>query len=206
MDESIPYNFEHNKIFSVNYSLQATNLMKTSLRDLYSRWGQQLQLNFNNTPFEKGLNSIFAGQLTLDFPGISRHHGIRIYGAYQKKVDPYYSYSDYILFPRGYDQTFRNEVYSFSALYSMPLFSPDWQLIHALYIKRFNAAVFYDFARSKDQQLPNFFSSTGLELTMDFHLFGNVIPINVGLRSAYIPETGKIVFHPLIIVNINSIY
>ena len=206
MDESIPYNFEYNKIISVNYSLLATNLMKTSLRDLYSRWGQQLQLNFNNTPFEKGLNSIFAGQLTLDFPGISRHHGIRLYGAYQKKDDPYYSYSDYILFPRGYDHIFRDEVYSFSALYSMPLFSPDWQLIHSLYIKRFSAAAFYDFARSKDQTLPRFFSSIGLELTMDFHLFSNVLPFNAGLRSAYIPETGKKVFQFLFNCNFNAIY
>lgn len=206
MDEAVPINFTHDKIIAVNYTLLATNLMKTSLRDLYPHWGQQLQINFNNTPFEEGINSIFAGQLTLDFPGIARHHGLRLYGGYQKKTENYYNLSDYVIFPRGYNQIFRNEIVCFSALYSMPLFSPDCQLKHFLYIKRFNAALFYDFAKSSDQTLPRFFSSTGLDLTMDFCSFNFVAPFNTGLRSAFIPETRRMNFQVLFSINLNSIY
>jgi hypothetical protein len=180
--------------------------MKTSLRDLYPRWGQQLQVDFNNTPFEEGINSIFALQMTLDFPGIERHHGLRLYGGYQKKIENYYTFSDYIIFPRCYDQIFRNEIVSLSALYSLPLFSPDWQLKHFLYIKRIDTAVFYDCAMSTDKTIPNYFSSTGLDLTMDFCIFNFIAPFNAGLRSAFIPETGKIAFQVLFAVNLNSIY
>jgi len=206
MDESVPMNFIHEQIIAVKYALTATNLMKTSLRDLYPRFGQQLQLNFNNTSFETGFNSIFAGQATMDFPGIARHHGLRLYGAYQKKTENDYTFSDYIILPRGYEQIFRNEIASFSAIYSMPLFSPDWQLNHFMYVKRVKTAVFYDYARSADQMLPRVFSSTGIDLTMDFSLFNFIAPFDAGIRSIYIPETGKMKFQVLFSINLNSIY
>lgn len=206
MDESVPDQFEHKKIIAADYSLNATNLMKTSLRDLYPRWGQQLQINYNHTPFEEGSNSIFAGQLTLDFPGIARHHGLRLYGAYQKKNENYYTFSDYINFPRAYTNIFRNNIYSFSTLYSMPLILPDWQIKHFLYIKRIKTAFFYDFAKSTEQVFPRYFSSTGLDLTMDFSLFNFIAPFDAGLRSAYIPETGKMKFQLLFTLNLNSLY
>jgi hypothetical protein len=206
MDESVPMNFIHDQVVAVRYALLTTNLMKTSSRDLYPRFGQQLQLNFNHTPFGNGFNSIFAGQATLDFPGIARHHGLRLYGAYQKKTENDYTFSDYIILPRGYEQIFRNEVVSFSAFYSMPLFSPDWQLKHFMYVKRIKSAVFYDYARSSDQILPKIFSSTGVDFSMDFTLFNFIAPFDAGIRSIYIPETGKVKFQVLFTLNLNSIY
>ncbi len=206
MDESIPFGFEHRQIVATDYSFKATNRQKTSLRDLYPRWGQQVQVNFSNIPFNEGSNSIFAGQLTLDFPGIARHHGLRLYGAYQQKTENYYTFSDFIDFPRGYNDIFRNNISSFSALYSMPLFLPDWQLKHFLYIKRVKTSVFYDFARSTDQLLPRYFSSTGLDLTMDFNLLNFIVPFDAGFRTAYIPETGTMKFQILFMLNLNSIY
>jgi hypothetical protein len=206
MDEAVPISFTHNHLFVPEYALQASNLMNTSNRDIYPRFGQQIQFNFNNTPFASSNNSIFAMQTILDFPGIARHHGLRIYGAYQKKTEPDYSFSDFIILPRGYEQIFRNQLASFSALYSMPLFSPDWQLGHFLYIKRVKTAVFYDYAQSKDLMVPEVFSSTGVDLSMDFRLFNFVSPFDAGIRSIYLPETGQMKFQVLFSLNLNSIY
>ena len=86
---------------------------------------------------------------------------------------------------------------AFSALYSMPLFSPDWQLGHFIYIKRVKTAVFYDYAQSKDLMVPSVFSSTGIDLSMDFRLFNFVSPFDAGIRSVYIPETGQMKFQLL---------
>jgi hypothetical protein len=144
--------------------------------------------------------------MTLDFPGVAENHGLRLYGGYQKKIDTYYSFSDYINFPRGYDDIFPNKVYSFSACYSMPLLLPDWRLGHFLYIKRFKAALFYDWAKSTDFNIPEYFSSSGLDLTMDFSLFNFVAPFDAGIRSIYFPETGKMKFQVLFDLNLNSIY
>jgi hypothetical protein len=106
MDESIPIKFDHDQIIAVNYSLIASNKIKTSQRDLFPRWGQQVQLNYNNTPFDDRSNSLFAGQVTMDFPGFGRHHGLRLYGGYQKKNENFYPFSDFIIFPRGYTKDF----------------------------------------------------------------------------------------------------
>ncbi len=135
MDESIPITFDHENIISAFYSLIASNEKKTSQRDIYPRWSQLLELNYNNTPFESSPNSIFAAQLTMDFPGIGRHHGLRFYGGYQKRIEDFYPFSDFIIYPRGYTDIKRDEIYSFSAMYTMPLFYPEWQVGHLLYLR-----------------------------------------------------------------------
>jgi hypothetical protein len=142
----------------------------------------------------------------MDFPGIARHHGLRLYGGYQKKRVTFYSFSDYIIFPRGYTNIYRDEIYSFSAMYTLPLFCPEWQIDHLLYFKRFKTSVFYDFAKSTDNLLPRFFSSVGLDLTSDFSLLNLIAPLDAGLRSIYIPETGKIKFELLFSLNFGAMY
>jgi len=206
MDKSVPESFTNNQVITLGYSIQASNLMNTSTRDLFPRFGQQLLLNFNHTTFESKLDWIYAGQVYLDFPGILKHHGLRLYGAYQKKSETDYSFSDFIVFPRGYDNIFRDELASFSALYSLPLFLPDWQLGHFMYIKRIKTAFFYDYAQSRDLKLPDVFSSTGIDLSMDFSLFNFIAPFDAGIRSIYIPETGQMKFQLLFSLNLNSIY
>jgi hypothetical protein len=200
------YKFYHDKIIAVNYSLITSNKLKMAQRDLFPRWGQEMKLNYNNTPFEEYSNSLFAGQVTLDMPGIARHHGLRLYGAYQKRVEDFYSFSDIIIFPRGYTEINRDEIYSFSAMYSMPLFYPEWQINNFMYFKRFKTSVFYDFAKSTDHQLPHSFSSIGLDLTSDFSLLNLIVPFDAGLRSIYNPETGGMKFELLFSINFGGMY
>jgi len=205
-DESETSPFDHEQIMAAYYSLAASNVRKTVRRDIYPRWSQQLQVNFNNTPFEESTNSIFAGQITMDFPGIVRHHGIRIYGGYQKRNEDFYSFSDFIMYPRGYTDIKRDEICSFSAMYSMPLFYPEWQIGHFMYFKRFKTTLFYDFARSTDDQLPRFLSSAGIDLTSDFSILNFIVPLDAGLRAMYVPETGKVKFEVLFSLNISELY
>jgi hypothetical protein len=197
---------EHTQDVALNFSLEAENLMKASLRDIYPRWGQKLQVNFSNTPFTGVLNSFFAAQLTLNFPGIGRHHNLHLYNAYQTKTENLYSFANKIYFPRGTENIFSDKIFSFSALYSMPLFLPDCQLSHFLYIKRVKSALFYDFAKSYDKLSPRIYSSVGLDLTMDFVAFNFIAPFDAGLRSAFIPESGKMVFQVLFAIKLNSLY
>ena len=206
MDESIPITFDHENIISAFFSLIASNEKKTSQRDIYPRWSQLLELNYNNTPFESSPNSIFAAQLTMDFPGIGRHHGLRFYGGYQKRIEDFYPFSDFIIYPRGYTDIKRDEIYSFSAMYTMPLFYPEWQVGHLLYFKRFKTTVFYDFAKSTDDLQPQLFSSVGLDLTSDFSFLNFIAPLDAGLRSIYIPDTGKVKFEILFSLNFGGMY
>ncbi|MDP4224671.1 MAG: hypothetical protein Q8868_15295, partial [Bacteroidota bacterium] len=206
MKEEIPVSFNHNNILAVDYSLTATNMMKVSLRDIYPCWAQQLEIKFSSTLSGKERNRIFSGQAFLDFPGFSKHHGFRLYGSYQKKTENYYTFTDDIIFPRGYSEIFRDEITSLSALYTMPWGYPDWQLKHILYIKRIKTSWFFDYARSFGNLLPNVFSSEGVDLTMEFTLFNFIAPFDAGLRTAYLNEEGNLKFQFLFAINLNSLY
>lgn len=206
MNESIPIEFDHPRIVALNYSLIASNEIKTAQRDIYPRWSQELQINYNNTPFNGSTNSLLAGQLTMDFPGLFRHHGLQLYGSYQKKIQDTYPFSDIIFFPKGYSNISRKEIFSFSAMYSMPLFYPEWQIGQLMYFKRIKTSVFYDYARSTDPLLPKHFSTIGFDLTSDFSLFNLIAPLDAGIRSMYNPESGDIKFGLIFSLNFGAMY
>lgn len=206
MDESVNLTFNHDRIVTTNYSLLAANEMKSSPRDMGPRWAQYVQLNYSNTPFNNQSNSIFAGQATLSFPGIGRHHVFGLYGAYQKKKEEFYSFSDLIILPRGYSEIDRKELFSFSATYALPLFYPEWRIGHLMYFKRFKTMLFYDYARSSDILLPRSFSSVGFDLTSDFSLFSLIAPLDAGLRTIYHPEDGTMNFEFVFALNFGGMY
>jgi len=206
MDESVHAKFEFNQIVTVDYSLLATNEMKSSPRDMGPRWAQKLQINYSNTPFYNESNSVFSGQATFSFPGIARHHVLGLYGAYQKKMETFYSFSDLIILPRGYSEIDRKELFSFSATYSLPLFYPEWRIKQLMYFKRFKTMLFYDYAKSTDNLTPSVFSSLGFDLTADFSLFNFIAPFDAGLRTIYHPETGEINFGFVFALNFGGMY
>jgi hypothetical protein len=206
MDKGIPVKFDDNILIAPTYSLLASNELKTSYRDIYPRWSQKFEVIYAHTPFGKNSNSIFSGQLTFDLPGLSAHHGMRIYAGYQKKNAETYPFQDYLTFPRGYSEINRKEISSFSAMYTMPLFYPDWRIKYFTYLKRIKASLFYDLARSTDILNPDTFSSAGIDLTFDLNLFNIILPLEAGIRYAYLIETGKLHSGFIFAVNFGSMY
>jgi hypothetical protein len=203
MEKPDTLRFTQERIKSMNYTLTASNLLKSSYRDIYPSWGQLIRINFSHDLLTPGDNSIFSGEANFYFPGIAKHHSLQLYAAYQKKTD---YYNGIIIYPRGYIHIYDNNLESFSATYSMPLFYPDWQIGPVLFIKRFKAAVFYDYARGMDQVPYKIYASTGLDLTMDLNILSFIAPFDTGLRAIYSPESGNFVFQFLFNVSINSIY
>lgn len=206
MENQVPVRFDHTELTSLNFAMISYNRMKTSQRDIYSKWGQQLQVNYNYTPFNNELNSVFAAQLSLDFPGLMRHHALHLYGGYQKKTSTFYTYSDYISFPRGYTGIPGDEVYSFSTWYTMPLSYPDMRIGHLFYFKRFKIRLFYDYAQCPGKLQSKYYSSTGLDLSSDFGFINLIAPFDAGIRTIYKPSTGGLVFEPHISFNLGAMY
>src|SRR5690606_34905717 len=67
-----------------HFSISAFRLLKQSHRDINSRWGQLVELQYFNTPFGgdmRGQQVSVFGQLY--FPGLAKHHSLWGYGAYQ---------------------------------------------------------------------------------------------------------------------------
>ena len=206
MDKEIPVEFEDDVVIAPGYTLLASNELKTSYRDIYPRWSQEIQVDYNHTPFGTNQNSIFAGQLTFDMPGFFAITDLGFTIGYQKKEAETYPFQDYIIFPRGYSEIIGEEISSYSAMYTLPLFYPDWRIKYFTYLKRVKASLFYDLARSTDNLKTDFFSSAGIDLTFDFNLFNVIVPLEAGVRSAYLIETGTPGFGFLFSLNFGAMY
>ena len=110
--------------------------------------------------------------------------------------------------PRGYsaDDLTAPLVAGTGLDYTFPLFYPDWAIGGFMYISRFYMNAFIDAAFSWDAQpggfgIPadNIYSTTGLELYMDFHMFATAVPLNSGFRLYYDIMRGGIGFNILLL-------
>ena len=57
-----------------------------------------------------------------------------------------------------------------------------------LYFKQVNACAFYDHGINRTRQAHTHYSSCGIELTADTHLFRLTYPILFGIRTGYQPQ------------------
>lgn len=200
---STPEQFTNGLIQTMDYRLTGSQYQRMGQKDLYPHLGQSIDLNYRHTPFgENDMGSIFGVAGSLYFPGILRHHGIRLYGGYQQRDETgnlSYSYSGIINLPRGYSDISDPKLISLQTNYKFPVVYPDLSAGSVIYLKRIKVNLFYDLARGwggpalspVDPQPVNIYQSTGAELTFDFHFLRFMAPIEMGARSLYYPMDGS---------------
>ncbi len=183
MDEDVAVRFREDQVISVHPGIFAYIQYKRSLRDLFPRWGQSLQMSYRTTPFSDSVSQQFAAISTTYLPGFFRHHGFRLYTAWQWSENGNYSYSNLVSFPRGYSGLFFNDVLVFKADYAMPVAYPDWDIPSVLYFKRLRANLFWDVASGQDvHHLNQTYESSGVELFSDWHFLGLLPEVTLGVR------------------------
>jgi hypothetical protein len=178
-------------------SLFAYRLLKQSRRDINSRWGQLINIQYYGTPFGSELHGGLASATGyLYFPGLMKHHSLYGYAAFQHtKVDEEIDGDDYLFrntvpLPRGiYDYVARHRYFtSASANYAFPLWYPDIALGPVLNIQRIRVNLFADYALgissiSRDED--NDYLSVGGELTFDINVMRFLPQIDLGVRYSY---------------------
>jgi hypothetical protein len=218
-----PSRFSGDKINSgdfnaLTYHLYHFNLLHQHAQSLMPKWGYQLDLIYRHTPFGNYRQGTITGlQSNIYLPGLLKNNGIKIYQGYQMKTfNGTAGFSDFVHFPRGIQSKINNKMYSMSADYRMPLLCPDASLGKLLYLKRIQSSVFYDYAwlsapssDSDHTYIPNSkqfaLNSTGLDLTADVHFLRSIIPVQMGLRSIYLPQSGSVAFEFLFSVDFNGL-
>jgi hypothetical protein len=198
------------RINTLNYGIFAYNLQKRTTRDIATRWGQIIELKYRHTPSGNyNFGSLIGTHTRLYFPGIGRHHAIRIDNDWHSKQrgdlrgingQGYrinYGFSDYAKYPRGYQPQYNDDLYSFKGDYMLPLWNPDLSISSALYVKRISMNLFYDYSQSsfklqEDESLnwrqtTRHFQSVGMEARALTHVFRFVFPFQFGYRYAYLP-------------------
>lgn len=194
---------------TVKTNLSYSRLLKQSKRDIYSRWGQSVSVNFFDTPFQTGrrlsvfknddyTSKLWSVETYLYLPGLFPHHSIRLRGAYQYEDALNYAFRSEIQYVRGFTyQPFTNQ-FTFSANYALPLLYPDWALGPVLNFQRFRANGFFDYGIGTFEDLEKRFYSVGIDLFADFNLMRYLPLFSAGARVTYVPERDTFLFSPLV--------
>jgi hypothetical protein len=189
MDQNSAYEFSETQFTSPIYQFYAYNQYKTSLKDLYPKWGQIVNLVYRHTPWADTANSQLALIGYLYFPGFVKHQGIKIYGGYQKTVSGNYSYSNLVAVPRGYTNVNYPKYFSIRSDYAFPIAYPDWDVPGAFYLKRIYSKIFYDYMQGYQGNQVTDLSSTGIEVYTDWNFFSILVNVELGIRvSQLIPS------------------
>jgi hypothetical protein len=186
---------------------------RTALRDLQPRWGFILDLKSISSPFEKeqrGSNRAF--RTTLYFPGIIRGQGIKLRGQWQRQNPERYLFGNLVSFARGYEPLIATAITKYSVDYRTPLLYPDLDILGVLYMKRFRATLFHDYLYGEEMRVikdgslslqTGSYSSTGLEINLDYHVLRLLIPFSSGVRISYLNNSENFNFEFLFNIYLN---
>ncbi|HYG03994.1 MAG TPA: hypothetical protein VD927_16225 [Chryseosolibacter sp.] len=192
-----------------HFTFSAGRFMRRAPRDIYSRWGQRISVQYYQTlNFVDNSKNKFDGRNisvigSLYFPGIGLHHSVWGYGAYQHThLSAYadnYIFPNQVPVPRGIGVIRLMNFYSASANYSLPIWYPDIAIGPILNIQRLKATLFYDYAIGSTR-IPGFqdvereYASAGIEGRVDVNLFRTPPQFEFGVRfsQGLMPEVRRV--------------
>jgi len=190
-NRTIEFNEESRSSNILEYNLSFNSFLKTSKRDIRPKWGGRLLTKFRHAPLDKDFSTQqFGADALLLFPGLFKHHSILTRGGYQFETSQpgFYPLSAAIQYPRGYlYQRFTN-LFTGSFEYALPLWYPDFHIGKLANFQRFKTNLFYDFGLGVNNGLNNYFNSVGFDFTADMNFFRLLPLMEVGIRTAYVPE------------------
>ncbi len=189
MDSDSRYSFTQANYTIPVYRFFGYNRYKRSPKDLFPKWGQSLSLTYRHTLFTDNSQRQFSAAAWFYLPGILRHQGLKLYGAYQKDgtdTGQTSIFTNLVPVPRGYFEVDLPEYLTLKADYAFPIAYPDWNVPGFFYLKRIHLALFYDFLTGINRQkITVNLSSVGGELYTDWNFFSLPVNLKLGVRASY---------------------
>ena len=211
-DASTPKSLFRGTIIPLTYRLYVHNLLKLGHRDIQPAIGQIIDIYFRHSPFgDRDYGTIWSAEGTLYFPGLVRHHGLKINGGFQQRKSSDGSFSDLISYPRGYANLLNNQLFTLKSDYVLPLFYPDWSLGKLSYFKRITLRLFYDQAwatvpiQNHTSEYQISIASTGGELIADCNILRLLVPAKIGVRTSYLTDQKSVNFEFLFSINFSAL-
>ncbi|GAB3989040.1 hypothetical protein GCM10028807_13040 [Spirosoma daeguense] len=199
---------------ALTYGASYSRLLRQSKRDVAPRWGQTISVNYRTTPFGGKLTSEQWGvQANLFFPGVGKHHSLRLRGGYQQQAQGTYRFSPIVFYPRGQAYVSDDKISAGSAEYRFPVADMHWSIGRLLYVQRIKAGAFYDRAQGQSvvdvrdvygrlrgyETLRHTYHSTGIDVSFVFNVLRLQSPFEAGFRTIYNPSTREWLVQPLVI-------
>jgi hypothetical protein len=206
----------------LSYYLYAYRYQRLSLRDLAPKWGITGSVKYYSSPFDNTpFGRLYYFRSRIYLPGILPHHSFQMSGAIQFNESLRYVITRQIDFPRGISTLasylvsnpllVTNHLQTVSFDYAFPIVYPDIDLGALFYLKRIRGNAFldlatntyssYTYANIKYNGNSENMSSTGLDLTADFHLLRILFPVNAGIRMIYFPRSRE--YTPELLIRID---
>lgn len=204
-------------VSAVVYGLAYARLLRQSQRDVAPRWGQTLSLTYRNTPFGGRLSGEqWSVQSSLYFPGLGKHHSLRLRGGYQQQpplTASTYLFSPAVFIPRGLSYFSNDRITAGSVEYRLPLADTHWSLGRWLYVQRIKAAGFFDALNGQSRRevrdvygrlrgyetVSTAVQTTGLDVSFVFNVLRLRTPLEAGFRTVYNLTAGQWLVQPLVI-------
>lgn len=186
-----------NTVVSLSGNIHFSSLENKALKALLPRWGQSVAMSYQVALSELHPD-IFSLNFAGYFPGLGRHHSLKIAAGYQKNSPDVYYYPNQIAFPHGIFNYAPETLISIKSSYYFPLSYPDWNIISLFYLKRIYLGGFYDFGIFDGV----FMDSFGGEMQADGHVLGMEFPLRLGMRISYNLHLSKYFFEFLYELNL----
>jgi hypothetical protein len=178
-----------NALWMAGISLSCSILRKTSYRDLFPKWGLVANLScFKAFSLSRRGNNITARTIVY-LPGLLPNSSLRILNSIRQLSFNIFDYSIQD-FPRGQVVLSSSQNYNLKIDYAFPVSYPDYHLSGLFYVNRIKANLFFD--AGTNIYYPNWFLSTGIDLTFDYHILRVGVPLESGVRMIYFPMSRKI--------------
>ncbi len=179
----------------LDFRLTWQSLRRTAIQHLNPRLGLVVDARYRTVLGDQSIQADnFLARADVYLPGIGRNHSFYINTAYQRMdILDNYRFSDFFVYPRGYNALLGDENYKIGFNYSFPIAYPDLALSSMAFLKRIKANVFYDQGWQKGGQPFNFdrtARSTGVELRVDFRAF-RLLEIDLGMRYSYLLDQDR---------------
>ena len=174
-----------------------------SKRDIKSRFGQNIFLQYDHTPFGGDyIARMLSFQTRLYFPGFFKHHSLNGLIGLQlqdlRNTREGYQFANPVYFPRGYGYRAYDSFYMTSINYAFPVWYMDFHLGSLLNIQRIRANLFHDSGYGERNEKSDHFYSAGIELNFDFNVFRYLSLFDLGIRYAYRAEDGRHMYQLII--------
>lgn len=195
----------NNPLNAVETTISYARQLKQSTRDVGPRWGQGLLLTGRFTPFGRGLDARqWAALGTVYFPGIGKHHSVRLRGEYQVLAQREYQFAPAVFFPRANLYTGFDRLQAASLDYRLPLADTHWAFWRLLYVQRFKATAFADVALGRSRTTTGGWAErryrdVGGSISVVFNVLRLRTPLETGLRYAYDTYTGQWRLDPIVL-------
>jgi len=194
--------------------LYISNYYRSSIRDIYPRWAQKIDLNYYFSPFDGNIYAPSASVKTSFYtPGLLPNNGIKFRFEKEKQGESGFTLNNRISFPRGYKNIISKDLDFLSIDYVFPLAYPDFNISSLIYLKRIRCSLFGDYASGTDNfylketdtgltfdyrhDYKETFRSFGFELLADFHVLRLPFMISGGVQTSWIDIEEKPVFEIL---------